>query len=151
MKPYKIALITVAVAVSTAGGVALATEGMSGKPCPMQGGHDMHQKQGGDTPHKMHQARMDEKLSALKDELALRSEQQQAWQTFEQRVRAQAEGHGPDPEHSSRKDPLQARIAHMEQRVEHMKVLAEAREELFAALSPEQAERMRGFFGGKRH
>jgi len=78
-------------------------------------------------------------LGTLKTELKLTAKQEPAWQAFEKTVREQVASHGPGPAGTSAgTDPMQARIAFMEQRLAGMKAVAKARADLYAGLTPEQ-------------
>ena len=121
----------------------LATGGMGNQACNTQGG-GMHQAGGDAAIQEMRQGRIDAKLGNLKEALALNPDQEDAWQAFEERVRTQAGAATT----SEADDPLQARIARTQMQLERMKGMAEARDQLLAALTPEQAAQMRGFPGG---
>lgn len=78
-------------------------------------------------------------LDTLKTELKLTAEQEPAWQAFEKTARAQMSAHHADqPATAEGADPMQARIAHMEQRLAGMKEVQKARTELYQVLTPEQ-------------
>jgi hypothetical protein len=77
-------------------------------------------------------------LEALKKELKLTKEQQPAWQAFEKTVLEQAKTmNNAGPWNTDRHDP-DAHIAFMEQRLAAMKVIHQARADLFKVLTPEQ-------------
>jgi Spy/CpxP family protein refolding chaperone len=79
------------------------------------------------------------RLSTLKTELKLTAKQESAWQAFEKTVREQVASHGPGPAGTTAgTDPMQARIAFMEQRLAGMKAVAKARADLYTVLTPEQ-------------
>ena len=78
-------------------------------------------------------------LSTLKTELKLTTKQEPAWQAFEKTVREQVANHGPGPTGTTAgTDPMQDRIAFMEQRLAGMKAVAKARADLYNVLTPEQ-------------
>ncbi len=88
-------------------------------------------------------ARVDEHLASLKDRLKLKSQQTDAWQSFETAVRAQAQGMAQARASKGRTaetgtDAMEARIAFMEQRLAGMKTVLKARNDLYAVLTPEQ-------------
>lgn len=77
-------------------------------------------------------------LGTLKAELKLTAEQEPAWQAFEKTVRAQMSSHAAGHAAAKDADPMQARIAHMEQRLAGMKEVQKARTDLYKVLTPEQ-------------
>lgn len=78
-------------------------------------------------------------LEALKTELKLTADQQPAWDAFEKAVHAQAKTMTEaGPRQQAGKHDPDAHIAFMEQRLAGMKVIHEARAELFKVLTPEQ-------------
>jgi Spy/CpxP family protein refolding chaperone len=78
-------------------------------------------------------------LDTLKTELKLTAKQESAWQAFEKTVREQLTSHGPAPAGTTAgTDPMQSRIAFMEQRLAGMKTVAKARADLYKVLTPEQ-------------
>jgi len=84
-------LFTLAAGIST---TVLATGGMSGKSCDMQGVGmhkmgGMHQGSGEGAMQEMRQARMGAMLQEIKESLALNPDQESAWQAFEERVKQQ--------------------------------------------------------------
>lgn len=87
-----------------------------------------------------HGERMEGRLSTLKSELKLTPAQEPAWAAFEQAVRKQfadrAEAHKQMQKTAD--DPMEARIAHMEQRLAGMKAVAKARKDLYEKLTAEQ-------------
>lgn len=88
-------------------------------------------------------ARVDEHLASLKEKLQLKSQQTDAWQTFETAVRAQAQGMAqghPSKDRAAQTgtDAMEARVAFMEQRLAGMKTVLKARNDLYAVLTPEQ-------------
>lgn len=88
-------------------------------------------------------ARVDEHLASFKDQLKLKSQQTDAWQAFETAVRAQAQGMAQARASKGRTaetgtDAMEAKVAFMEQRLAGMKTVLKARNDLYAALTPEQ-------------
>jgi hypothetical protein len=77
-------------------------------------------------------------LGKLKTELKLTAEQEPAWQVFEKTVKAQQNTHRGKHDMEKGTDPMQGRIAFMEQRLAGMKTIAKARADLYAVLTPEQ-------------
>lgn len=77
-------------------------------------------------------------LNALKTELKLTAKQEPAWQAFEKAVRAQMGAHAAGRATAAGTDPMQAHIAHMEQRLAGMKEVQKARTDLSKVLTPEQ-------------
>ena len=77
-------------------------------------------------------------LGTLKTELKLTAQQESAWQAFEKTVRAQMSAHAAGPTTAKDADPMQARVAHMEQRLAGMKEVQKARTDLYKVLTPEQ-------------
>ncbi len=78
-------------------------------------------------------------LGTLKTELKLTAKQEPAWQALEKTVREQVASHGPAHTGTTAgSDPMQARIAFMEQRLAGMKTVAKARADLYKVLTPEQ-------------
>jgi hypothetical protein len=78
-------------------------------------------------------------LGTLKTELKLTAEQEPTWQAFEKTVREQVAAHGPGPAGmAAGADPMQGRIAFMEQRLAGMKTVAKARADLYTVLTSEQ-------------
>ena len=152
MKTRHLILSLSILAVGTTAGIAYATGGKQGMPCPMQGGGGpgKHQGPGGGMSQEMRQARIDGRLADLKADLDLEAGQAEAWEAFAQRLRGVAAGHEPGAGRPQGEDMLQARIDRMEAKLARMKGIAEAREALMAALTEEQAERLRGFPGGCR-
>ena len=77
-------------------------------------------------------------LNALKTELKLTANQEPAWQAFEKAVRAQMSAHAAGHATTAGTDPMQAHIAHMEQRLAGMKEVQKARTDLSKVLTPGQ-------------
>lgn len=87
-------------------------------------------------------ARIDNRLAFLKSELKITSEQEQAWQSFAETVKAQGAGmprmgrnmttSGTAPEQ------IDQRIAFMQLRLERMRTVSKAMQDLYGALTPEQ-------------
>lgn len=119
-------------------------QGMGHRMAMQHGGHGGH---GGGMRHGQG---MEQRLTTLKSELKLAAQQEAAWQTFEQTVKAQqaAHGQGHVAMHQGA-DPMQSRIAHMEQRLAGMKAVAKARDDLYQVLTPEQKTVADRFFGGR--
>ena len=77
-------------------------------------------------------------LSKLKTELKLTAAQEPAWNTFEKTIKEQMGKHPHDQKMAEGTDPMQAKIAFMEQRLAGMKAVQKARADLYQTLSPEQ-------------
>lgn len=111
-------------------------------------GMAMHAGQGGHAGGMHGGQGMEQRLTTLKSELKLTSQQEPAWQKFEQAVKAQQTGHGQG--HGAMQpgaDPMQSRIAWMEQRLAGMKTVAKAQQDLYKVLTPEQKSVADSFFG----
>lgn len=97
-------------------------------------------------------------LARVEQSLELSPAQQPAWDRFESTIREQNAQRKASrralrrggSEAESGQDRLGARIAHMEQRLEAMRAIRSARDELFEALSVEQQNKARAFFSGRR-
>lgn len=100
---------------------------------------------------KAHTERVEQHLSTLKSELKLNAGQETAWQTFEYAVRKQmaAQTHPKAP--AADTDPMENRIARMEQRLAGMKVIAKARQDLYNVLNPDQKAIADRFFKNHQH
>ena len=80
-----------------------------------------------------------EHLASVKEQLKLTPDQTEAWQAFETAVRSQTEGlSGTHPHSMAGTDGMETHIAFMEQRLEGMKKILQARNDLYATLTPEQ-------------
>lgn len=119
--------LAAAVAAHPGGGYGMGPGGGKSAACARAGGADIGAR-----------------LETLKSELKLTPQQVGAWDAFEKAVRTQWEGKAAmrgqfrvieDPN-----ERMDAHIKFMEQRVEGMKVVAEARKELYNTLTPEQKE-----------
>lgn len=96
------------------------------------------------------------RLDRLKAELKLTAKQEPAWQAFEKAVQANKPVRGEGrAAMAGGADPMQTRIAFMEQRLAAMKAIQKARVDLYKALTPEQKKAMDeygpGYGPGYRH
>lgn len=145
-KPLRGIVIGAVVFTAALSGAALADRGHGGEHG--QRVH-MHLQHGAGDGGMRHGQGMEEPLSTLKSELNLTSAQEPAWQAFEQAVRDQKAAHGRGhgaPQAGT--DPMEGRIAHMEQRLAGVKAAAKARQDLYQALTPEQKAVADRFFRG---
>jgi len=101
-----------------------------------------HGKMGG--KHCDSGERATEHLSSIKEQLNLTDAQAPSWQAFETAVTTQMESMTRGHEDHSAMSPkgeshdMEKRIAFMEQRLAGMKTVLQAREDLYAVLTPEQ-------------
>jgi Spy/CpxP family protein refolding chaperone len=136
-KSAKITLGTLIATIATIGltvtGVATAHNADSEHVPGMMG----HNKMGGAYCDK--EARAAEHLNTVKEQLKLTEAQTGAWQAFETAVTQQMEsmpkGH---MSHDNGSGKMEDHIAFMEQRLDGMKTVLQARNDLYAVLTPDQ-------------
>lgn len=145
MKTLKKTAIAATVFSIALGGSAIAASDHRGEQGQGAGATDgeQHRMHGG--MHR-HGQGMEERLSTLKTELKLTPGQETAWQTFESAVRNQRTAYAQHKPPQAGTDPLENRIAHMEQRLTAMKAVAKARKELYKVLNADQKAAADRFF-----
>jgi hypothetical protein len=120
---------------------ACAHGGPDARPAAMEmSGKGMRGRMGGSP-----EARVEGRLAFLKTELGITPAQEPAWEAFAATVRAQTEGmaerkRGPRGEGAAQTAPerIDRHLAHMEERLERMQVIAAAAKDLYAQLGDEQ-------------
>ncbi len=103
--------------------------------------HDWKMGQGSEShgaKGQCHDGGPEARLDALKSALKLSPAQEPAWQAYETAVQAQKDVHRGKHDMAEGTDPMQARIAHMEQQLAGMKEIQKARNDLYQVLTPEQ-------------
>lgn len=143
----KVAIGAAVLSVALAG-IAIADSDHAGMHGPGMG-MGMAMPHGAHGGAMRHGQGMEEHLATLKTELGLTSQQEPAWQAFEQTVRNQKAAHeqGRGPVQAGT-DPMESHIAFMEQRLAGMKAVAKARQDLYKVLTPEQKTIADRFFSG---
>ncbi len=142
-----------AVALSGPGGMGM---GMSGG-CGDYGSGGHHGMMGGNMQQRaeMMQQRHGERMELLKYRLELTPEQETAWEDFIQAQNAHHETMGQRPQQGDQQgqasfaDHLDNRIQFMEQRLSGMKEVAQAADELYTQLNPEQQQIMDDFVANR--
>jgi len=141
----KVAIGAAVLSVALAG-IAIADSDHGGMRGPGMGMAMQHGAHGGAMRHGQ---AMEQHLATLKSELKLTSQQEPAWQAFEQTVHSQKAAHeqGRGPAQAGT-DSMESHIAFMEQRLTGMKAVAKARQDLYKVLTPEQKTIADRFFSG---
>ena len=134
------AVLTIALAGAAVADPGQCGQGGAGMSAGMGHGQGMGQGHG-----------VEGRLSELKSELNLTTEQQSAWETFERTVRSQQAAHeaGHAQMHAGG-NPMENRMEHMEQRIAGMQAVTKARDDLYKVLTPEQKTVADRYFG-RRH